>query len=269
MSRKNKEKKEKVVYTLDPFVEWAHRTGRVFILCFIAYTIVIPVIISIVYDAWPTLSEILPGVVTLLAMLGVQCILEEGIYCPILGSSTYLTAATGNVMNLKIPCALNAQEVAGVETNTTAGDAIALISTAVSSIVTIIVLFIGVLLVIPLKPLLESEITSSASNYLLAALFGCIAVGFIFPMGGSTEIKNKLLIAVPPFVITMVLALAGILSPAMGIVMILASIPICIITGRILYKKGIVRVEHNETPAAAEEATQAAEAPAEEAPVTE
>lgn len=262
MSRKNKEKKEKPVYTLDPFVEWAHRSGRIFILCFIAYTIVIPAIMSAVYNAWPSLPEILPGVVTLLAMLGVQCILEEGIYCPILGSSTYLTAATGNVMNLKIPCALNAQEVAGVETNTTAGDAIALISTAVSSIVTIIVLFIGVLLVIPLKPLLESEITSSASNYLLAALFGCIAVGFLVPMGGDTVIKNKLLIAVPPFVITMVLALSGVLTPAMGIVMILVSIPLCILVGRILYKKGIVRVEHNNVSAAAVE-------PSEEAPAAE
>jgi len=246
MSGKRKEKKEKYVYTLDPFVNWAHNTGRVFLLCFIAYTIVIPVVMSIVYDAWPSPAEILPGVLTLLAMLGVQSVLEEGIYCPILGSSTYLTAATGNVMNLKIPCALNAQEVAGVETNTTAGDAIALISTAVSSIVTIIILFIGVLLVMPLKPLLESEVTGSAANYLLAALFGCICVGFIFPTGGSTEIKNKLLIAVPPFIITMILSLTGIMTPTMGALMIIIAIPVCILTARILYKKGIVRVEHRE-----------------------
>lgn len=241
-----KSKKEKVDYKLDPFVDWAHRSGRIFTLGFIVYSLIIPCIMCAVYGAWPSIPEILPGVLTLLAMLGVQSVLEEGLYAPILGSSTYLTAVTGNVMNLKIPCALNAQEIAGVETNTTAGDAIALISTAVSSIVTIIVLFIGVFLVIPLRPFLESEIASSASNYLMAALFGCIAVGFLVPTGGSTVIKNKLLIAIPPFVITMILALAGVLTSSMGALMIIIAIPLCLITGRILFKKGIVRVEHND-----------------------
>lgn len=255
MSKKNpKEKKEKVVYTLDPFVDWAHSSGRAFLLFFIVYMLLIPIIMSIVYDAWPSFAEIAPPLLTLLAMLGIQSVLEEGIYCPILGSSTYLTAATGNVLNLKIPCALNAQEVAGVQTNTTAGDAIALISTAVSSIVTIIVLFIGVLLVIPLRPFLESNIVSSAANYLMAAIFGCIAVGFLVPQGGAGAIKNLLLIAVPAFVITMILALAGILTPAMGALMIIIAIPLCLLTARILYKKGIVRVEHAETPAEAEPA---------------
>lgn len=256
MSKKNKA--EVATYTLDPFVKWAHKTGRIFILCFIVYTIFIPVVICTVYGAWPSISAILPGLVTILTMLGIQSVLEAGLYTPILGSSSYLTFATGNIMNLKIPCALNAQKVAGVETNTTAGDAIALISTCVSSIVTIIVLFIGLFLVIPLRPFLESEIASSASNYLMAALFGCIVVGFLAPAGGKTVMKNKLLVAVLPFVITMVLAIAGILTSSMGIVMIIVAIPLCILTGRILYKKGIIRMETRGEPTA--------EAPAEEKP---
>ena len=183
---------EKTVYTLHPFVEWAHKTGRIFMICFIAYSIAIPVVISAAFNAWPSLPDILPALLTLLAMLGVQGVLEAALYTPILGSSCYLTFATGNIMNLKVPCALNAQKVAGVETNTTAGDAIALISTCVSSIVTTIILFLGMFLVIPLKPFLESQIASSASNYLMAALFGCLVLAFIAPSGGKTDIKNKL-----------------------------------------------------------------------------
>ena len=110
MSKKNKS--EGPEFSLDPFVEWAHKTGRVFIICFIIYTILIPVITGLIFNAWPSIPEILPGLVTVLAMLGVQSILEVGLYTPILGSSSYLTFSTGNVMNLKIPCALNAQEVA-------------------------------------------------------------------------------------------------------------------------------------------------------------
>ena len=238
--------KEKTVYTLDPFVEWAHKTGRIFMICFIAYSIVIPVVISAVFNAWPSLPDILPALLTLLAMLGVQGVLEAALYTPILGSSCYLTFATGNIMNLKVPCALNAQKVAGVETNTTAGDAIALISTCVSSIVTIIILFLGMFLVIPLRPFLESEIASSASNYLMAALFGCLVLAFIAPTGGKTQIKNKLWICVIPFVLTAVLAITGMLETSAAVAMVLVSIPVCLITARILYKKGIVRVETKE-----------------------
>ncbi len=242
----SKEKKEKTVYTLDPFVEWAHKTGRIFMLCFIAYSILIPFVISAVFNAWPSLPDILPALLTLLAMLGVQGVLEAALYTPILGSSCYLTYATGNIMNLKVPCALNAQKVAGVETNTTAGDAIALISTCVSSIVTIVILFLGMFLVIPLKPFLESEIASSASNYLMAALFGCLVLGFIGPSGGKTVIKNKLWICVIPFVLSAVLAIMGVIDTSGAVAMVLLSIPVCLITARILYKKGIVKVETKE-----------------------
>ena len=233
---------EKTVYTLHPFVEWAHKTGRIFMICFIAYSIAIPVVISAAFNAWPSLPDILPALLTLLAMLGVQGVLEAALYTPILGSSCYLTFATGNIMNLKVPCALNAQKVAGVETNTTAGDAIALISTCVSSIVTTIILFLGMFLVIPLKPFLESQIASSASNYLMAALFGCLVLAFIAPSGGKTDIKNKLWIGIIPFVLTAALAIAGVLETSAAVAMVLVAIPVCLITARILYKKGIVIV---------------------------
>ena len=78
--------------------------------CFPVYTIVIPLVCCIVYGAWPSPAAILPAFVTLLMMLGVQAVLEAALYVPILGSSSYLTFITGNIMNLKIPCALNAQE---------------------------------------------------------------------------------------------------------------------------------------------------------------
>ena len=247
-------KKEKTVYTLDPFVEWAHKTGRIFMIFFLLYSLAIPFIVSSVFNAWPVLKDILPALLTLLAMLGVQGVLEAALYTPILGSSCYLTFSTGNIMNLKIPCALNAQKVAGVETNTTAGDAIALISTCVSSIVTIIILFLGMFLLIPLRPFLESEIASSASNYLMASLFGCLVLAFIAPTGGNTVMKNKLLIAVIPFVLTAVLTAVGAIQVSSAVAMVVVAIPLCLLTARILYKKGIVRIEKKEeAPAPVEE----------------
>lgn len=254
-----KKEKKVVNYTLDPFVEWAHRTGRIFMIGFLLYAIGIPVVCCIVFGAWPKPQAILPGLMTVLMMLGIQSVLEVGLYTPILGSSSYLTFATGNIMNLKIPCVMNAQKVAEVETNTTAGDAVALIATCVSSIVTIVVLAIGMLLIVPLRPFLESAVAQSASNYLLAALFGSIAVGFLAPQKGKHVMKNKLWVCVLPFVLTMVLAISGQLKSSMAMVMVLVAIPLCILTGRILYKKGVIyfadTTKKKEEPVLAEEAS--------------
>ena len=235
-----KVKKEKTVYRLDPFVDWAHRTGRVFMIVFLLYAVAIPLVCCIVFGAWPSPKEFLPGLLTVLMMLGVQSVLEVALYTPILGSSSYLTFATGNIMNLKIPCVMNAQKIAGVETNTTEGDAISLIATCVSSIVTILILFLGLFLMVPLRPVLESPVASSASNYLMAALFGSIAVGFLAPARGKHAMKNKLTICIVPFILTTIVAITGILSTSMAMVMILIAIPLCILSGRIFFKKGII-----------------------------
>ena len=71
----SKEKKENPVYILDPFVEWAHKTGRIFMVCFIVYSIVIPIVISAVFKAWPSLPAILPALLNsdmIIGMMGTQ-----------------------------------------------------------------------------------------------------------------------------------------------------------------------------------------------------
>ena len=89
-------------------------------------------------------------------------------------------------IGLTMGCALNAQKVAKVEQNTTEGDAIALISTCVSSIVTLIILFVGVLLFAPLSGILQNQYIATASNYLLPALFGCMTLGMLGRGNGPT-----------------------------------------------------------------------------------
>ena len=52
--------------------------------------------------------------------------------------------------------------------------------------------------------------------------------------------KNKLWVCLLPFLLTLVLAISGQLKSSMAMVMILVAIPLCILTGRILYKKGVI-----------------------------
>ena len=251
-----KEKKVKEKIVLDPFTEWAHKSGRIFMVLFIAYMVVIPLIVCTVYDCMPIFKMCLPGLIAILAIMGPMSIAEVGSYTPILGSSTYLTFVTGNVMNLKVPCIINAQQVAKVEPNTVEGDAISLIATAVSSAVTIIILAIGVVLLSFIKPVLENPYVVTASDYLLPALFGCMALGLLSSGNGKTKVKNHLLPAVIPALLVTVLTVLGIGSTGLAGILIIVMIPVTILCARILWKKGIVKVvpvEQKETAASAQE----------------
>ena len=250
-----KEKKVKEKVALDPFTEWAHKSGRVFMVLFIAYMLVIPFIVCIVYDCMPSFKMCLPGLIAITAIMGPASIAEVGSYTPILGSSTYLTFASGNVMNLKIPCIINAQQIAKVEPNTVEGDAVALIATAVSSAVTIIILAIGVVLLSFIKPVLENPYVVTASDYLLPALFGCMALGLLSSGNGKTKVKNHLLPALVPALLVTALTVLGIGSTGLAGILIIVMIPVTILCARILWKKGIVKVvpvEQKETAASAQ-----------------
>lgn len=153
---------------LDVFVEWAHKSGRAFLLCFVLYMIIVPIVVCAVYKCFPSFKVLAPGLVTILLIMVPTGIAEVGSYTPILGSSSYLTFATGNLMNLKMPCVLNAQKIAKMEQSTPEGDAIALIATAVSSIVTIVVLAIGLIPALIVSALTIIGIASAGvASYLL------------------------------------------------------------------------------------------------------
>ena len=251
---KEKKVKEKVV--LDPFTEWAHKSGRIFMVLFIAYMVVIPLIVCAVYDCMPSFKMCLPGLIAILAIMGPSTVAEVASYTPILGASTYLTFVTGNVMNLKVPCIINAQQVAKVEPNTVEGDAISLIATAVSSAVTIIILMLGILLLNFIKPVLSSPAVVTASNYLLPALFGVMALGMLGNGNGKTKVKNHLLPALVPALLVTALTVLGIGSTGLAGILIIVMIPVTILCARILWKKGIVKVvpvEQKETAASTQE----------------
>ena len=249
-------KKEKTKIQLDPFTEWAHNSGRLFMILFTAYMVVIPIIVCAVYGCMPSFKMCLPGLIAILAIMGPSTVAEVASYTPILGASTYLTFVTGNLMNLKIPCILNAQRIANVEANTVEGDAISLIATAVSSAVTIIILMLGILLLNFIRPVLSSPAVVTASNYLLPALFGVMALGMLGNGNGKTKVKNHLLPGLIPAVIAAVLTILGIGSTGLAGFLIVVMIPITILCARILWKKGIVKVvpvEQKETAASAQD----------------
>ena len=92
---------------------------------------------------------------------------------------TYLSFVTGNIVNLKLPCAISAMENAKVKSNTEEGEVISTIAIATSSIVTTVILAIGILIFAPfLQTFTESALLMPAFKQVIPALFGALGAGY-------------------------------------------------------------------------------------------
>ena len=246
-------KKSNKITISDPFQAWAHSWGRIGTLIALIYMISVPFIVLVVYDSMPSLKEVINvGTISILMIYIPVGISEALSYTPILGSSAYLTFITGNIMNLKLPVAINAMKLSKKEANTPEGDAIASVAVAVSSIMTVVILALAALLSAWISPVFELPSVKTASNYLIPALFGSLTLGlFGNTSAGQKVVKGGVKGVLPVIVIVTVLSLfvritsGGSLFGMIGF-LILFMLPIAIISSRIMWKKGIIQVVDNE-----------------------
>jgi hypothetical protein len=160
-------------------------------------------------------------------------VVEVITFIPMLGAGgSYLSFVTGNLSNLKLPCAINALENAGVSVKSEEGEIISTIAIAVSSIVTTIIIAIGVILIMPLTPVLKSPILAPAFDQMLPALFGALGVALIS--------KNWKLAIAPVAVMLVLFIFIDALDSSMVGIMVPVGVVFTIVVSRILYKKGIV-----------------------------
>lgn len=215
--------------------------------------IAIPFVVLTFYDSMPSIGEVFNISTMSILMIYIPVGFSEAIsYTPILGASSYLTFITGNIMNLKLPCAVNAMKLAKKEPNTPEGEAISSVAVAVCSIMTIIILAIAALLSSWISPLFELPAVKTASNYLIPALFGSLTLGlFASTNSGKKVVKNGVMGVVPVIIIITVIALAARITKGaslFGMVgfLILFMLPVAIISSRIMWKKNIIQVVDNE-----------------------
>ena len=245
-------KDNKIVIT-DSFQAWAHKWGRIGTLIALIYMIGLPFVVLSAYGCMPSLGEVINiGTISIL-MIYIPVGISEAIsYTPILGASSYLTFITGNIMNLKLPVAVNAMKITKKEPNTPEGEAISSVAVAVSSIMTVIILALAALLSTWISPVFELPSVKTASNYLIPALFGSLTLGLFGSTNtGRKVVKNGVMGVLPVIILVTVIALlvrissGGSLFGAIGF-LILFMLPIAIISSRIMWKKGIIKVVDNE-----------------------
>ena len=238
---------------MDPFQTWSHRWGRIGTFIALVYMIAVPFIVLGYYGCIPSLGQVFNLSTISILMIYIPVGFSEALsYTPILGSSTYLTFITGNIMNLKLPCAVNAMKIAEKEPNTPEGEAVSCVAVAVSSIMTVVILALAALLSAWISPIFELPAVKTASNYIIPALFGSLTLGlFSSTNAGNKVVKNGIMGVVPVLVIVSVLALVvritsgGSLFGMIGF-LILFMLPVAIISSRIMWKKGIIKVVDKE-----------------------
>lgn len=162
------------------YLDQVHRDGKIWNFTMAGVFFLFPVLLCIIFRTLPNWEGLWKGLLATLPMYWAVGAIEVLTYVPMLGAGgAYLSFVTGNISNLKLPCALNSMESAGVKSGTEEGEIISTISIAVSSIVTIIIIIIGVIMIIPLTPILNAPELQPAFDQLLPALFGGLGVVFI------------------------------------------------------------------------------------------
>ncbi len=153
-----------------------HAFGRIACVVTLALLLGAPFLMGAVLGAMPDLRAFGRGFLAIGIVWLVSCVVEYLVYTPMLGAGGgYLAFITGNLINMKIPCAVNARDIVGAKTGTPENEIISTLSIAGSSLVTILVLALGVLLLIPLQPILQSETLRPAFDNVVPALFGAMA----------------------------------------------------------------------------------------------
>jgi len=233
------------IQTKEEYLNSMHRLGRIFAAIAIIVMLALPTIIAITFQTFPDLRLIFSASVGLLAIFTPIAISEVISYTPILGSSIYLTLITGNVTNLKLPVVTNAFNLLNIEPGSEEADVISGIVVSASTLVTLIIVAIGVLAMVPLRPILTLPVVETATSYMLPALFGCLVLGVLGSnLGGGVKAKGRLLGAIPAATVMIVLTLLlpGLVTSLQGF-LILFMLPVSYFTTKYLFKKGKIKVE--------------------------
>ena len=216
------------------YMDSVHRDGTIWNLSMMGILLLFPVLVCLIFeDAMPDWKGVALGLLATAPMYWAVGAVEVITFIPMLGAGgSYLGFVTGNISNLKLPCAINALENAGADPKSEEGEIISTIAIAVSSIVTTLIVALGVALIVPLSPILESPVLTPAFDQMLPALFGALGVALISKSWKIAVAPIMLMLALFIFVPALDSGMVGIMVPV-GVIF-------TIITARIMYKKNML-----------------------------
>ena len=215
------------------YLDSVHRDGRIWGIVICILILCFPLAVSIIFNTVPEWNALFKGLFATMPMYWAVGLIEIFTYVPMLGAGgTYLSFVTGNISNLQLPCAVDAMERAEVKAPSEEGEIISTISIAVSSIVTTLIIILGVIFLIPISPVLDSPILKPAFDMILPALFGGLAVVFVSK-------NTKLSVAPIILMLTLFISIPALNASTVGI-MVPVGVIFTVFIARIMYKKGML-----------------------------
>ena len=190
-----------------------HTYGRLGLTIGIVLMLGFPFVMGLVLHAMPDMGAFWKGLIQVAAVYIPSCLVEFLIYTPMLGAGgSYLAFITGNLINMKIPCAMNARDITGAQAGTPENEIVSTLAIAASALTTTAVVALGVLLLIPLQPILSSPVLAPAFDNVVPALFGALAYQYFR--------KGIKIVAVPLLVMTILCVAVPSLIGSVGFLII-------------------------------------------------
>lgn len=214
----------------EDFNKGLHRIGKITMLLGLIALVAVPFLVASIFRTSIDMKGFVNGFVAVAIIYMPMSVAEFLVYVPMLGAGgSYISFITGNVTNMKIPCAMHAREIAGTEVGTPENEIISTISTATSAIVTTLVVALGVVLIIPLQPILNSATFSPAFEQVIPALFGALGLKYF---------TQSFKIAVVPVVLLSVLCILVPSLVSQTSTMIIPGGALALLIAFVLFKKG-------------------------------
>lgn len=208
----------------------SHRIGRIGLGISVILMLAAPFLMGGLLGAGPDWKAFWPVFAQVFILYWPSGVIECLVYSPMLGSgASYLAFVTGNVTNLKLPCAMNSRQICETEVGTPENDIVSTLSVATSAIVTTLALVIGVLCLVPLRPVLENPALSPAFQNVIPALFGALAFKHFY--------KNMKIAALPLLLMCVIFVMVPSLIGSVSFFMILSG-ALAIILAYVLFKAG-------------------------------
>ena len=215
------------------YIDSVHRDGRIWNIGVMLLLLAFPVAIAILFSVSPDWKALGVGLLATAPMYWAVGAIETVTFVPMLGAGgSYLSFVTGNISNLKMPCALNALDQNQVSANSEEGEVISTIAIATSSIVTTLIIIVGVICIVPLTPILEAAVLQPAFEQILPALFGGLGVAFVS--------KNWKLALAPICLMLVLFMFVPALNAGTVGIMVPVSAAFTIGVSRIMYKRGVL-----------------------------
>ena len=214
----------------EEFNNGLHRLGRITLIAGIIVLMAVPFAFGVIVGVMPDMPAFVKGWINVAVVYFPVSVVEFLVYAPMLGAGgSYLAFITGNVTNMKIPCAMNARDIAKTEVGTAENEIVSTISVAVSAIVTTMVILVGVIMLVPLQPVLSAPVLQPAFNNVVPALFGALGLKYFAKSPQIAVIPLVLMCALCIFVPSLITQTSILMIPSGALALVI---------GFLLFKKG-------------------------------